>query len=165
MNTPDQTYLDTLLLYYEEEIEGEAYFAELARLFSQPEHKEKLTLLAQVESHAAKAVAPLIARHQLEARARQSLMASGRDQARATAADWPALLAEMNKTYPGYLSDFTALEAMAPPPDRQRLAFLTEHEVAAIAFLEREGQGKADSSAPLIEYLAADPETWRADGR
>ena len=33
MNMSDQTYLDTLLLYYEEEIEGEAYFAELSQLF------------------------------------------------------------------------------------------------------------------------------------
>jgi hypothetical protein len=160
MNMSDQTYLDTLLLYYEEEIEGEAYFAELSQLFSQPDHKEKLTLLAKVESHAANAIEPLLARHGLQPRPRQILTKSGRDQARATAADWPALLADMNQTYPGYLEDFRALETMAPAPDRDRLGFLTEHEVAAIAFLAREVQGDANSVQPLNAYLAADPATW-----
>ena len=48
-------YLDTLQLYYDEEIEGEAYFARLSERFDNPDHKHKLDLLAQVERHAADA--------------------------------------------------------------------------------------------------------------
>ena len=49
MSQPDQTYLAKLLLYYEEEIEGEAYFQGLARRFPDPAQHKRLTLLAQVE--------------------------------------------------------------------------------------------------------------------
>lgn len=45
-------YLRTLLLYYEEEIIGEAYFHGLARHFDE---REKIVLLARVERRAATA--------------------------------------------------------------------------------------------------------------
>lgn len=162
MGKLNRTYLDTLLLYYEEEIEGEAYFAELARAFGTPDQIEKLTLLAEVERHAAKGVAPLIAKYRLTPRPAAELIASGTSQARQTPVDWAALLAEMRTSYPGYLAAFEALEAMAPPEDRQRLSFLTQHEVAALGFLTLE-QARPDRSAtPLREYIATDPETWGA---
>jgi len=62
------TYTDTLLLYYEEEIMGEAYFNALAPNFSDPLVARKLLLLASVEQHAALAVAPLISKYGLTAR-------------------------------------------------------------------------------------------------
>jgi transposase len=152
-------YLETLLLYYEEEIEGEAYFAELAGAFDDQAHRDKLTLLARVERHAAEAVTPLIARHGLTPRDTAALVASGQAEARATAADWPALLAEMTESYPGYLRDFRALEAMGPPADRARLSFLSAHEVAALAFLAREATDPDQSAAPLRDYIATAPDT------
>jgi hypothetical protein len=149
----DQTYLDTLLLYYEEQIEGAAYFAELARAFDAPDRIEKLMLLAEVERHAAAGVAPLIAKYRLTARPSAALVASGKSQARGTPADWAALLSEMTRSYPGYLSAFEALEVMAPSEDRPRLAFLTQHEVAALEFLALEKINSAQSAAPLRDYL------------
>ncbi|MEO1200983.1 MAG: hypothetical protein AAFX39_17470, partial [Pseudomonadota bacterium] len=140
MSAPDPNYLKTLLLYYEEEIEGEAYFAELACAFDHPDHKRKLELLADVERHAAKVVAPLIAHYDLIPRPAVDLMASGQESARATDANWDALLAEMTKTYPGYVDDFRALERMGPKRDQLLLSFLTEHEIAALAFLSLEAE-------------------------
>ncbi len=161
--TADRTYLDTLLLYYEEEVEGEAYFNELATLFDAPDAKEKLTLLAEVERHAAAGVAPLLAQYNLIPRSTVVLSEMGRKDAQRTRADWQHVLAGMNKAYPGYLTSFRKLEAIAPEADRPCLSFLTEHEVAALKFLELEAQDPTVSVAPLRAYLATDPAVWIAE--
>ena len=70
-------YLETLQLYYEEEIEGEAYFARLSERFDDPDHARKLHLLAEVERHAAEGVAPLIEKHGLTPRPTEALIESG----------------------------------------------------------------------------------------
>jgi dimethylamine/trimethylamine dehydrogenase len=62
---PNQKYLDTLLLYYEEEVEGEAFFAALAERFDSIDQRRKMNLLAQVENHAAVAIRPLIEKYNL----------------------------------------------------------------------------------------------------
>ncbi|MEX0281202.1 MAG: hypothetical protein AB3N13_08445 [Arenibacterium sp.] len=155
-------YLETLKLYYEEEIEGEAYFARLSERFDNPDHTHKLRLLAEVERHAAEAVAPLIARHALTPRPSDELIESGKADAEATALDWPALIAGMQESYKGYLAAFEALEDMGPEEDRARLSFLTEHEVAAIKFLDQEVVDPGISAAPLEVYLATPAETWRS---
>lgn len=153
----DRAYLETLQRYYEEEIEGEAYFAELARVFHDPGQTARLRLLARIERHAARGVAPLIARHGLVPRDAGTVAASGRAAARATAPDWAALIAGMQASYPGYLADFRRLEATGPPEDRPWLAFLSEHEVAALEFLALEAAGAPESCAPLERYLASAP--------
>ncbi|WP_306116037.1 MULTISPECIES: hypothetical protein [unclassified Roseovarius] len=160
--TADPTYLETLLLYYEEEVEGEAYFNELATRFEAPDAREKLLLLAEVERHAAHGVAPLLEQYDLIPRPREELSKMGRKDAQTTTVDWAELLAGMNKTYPGYLVSFHKLEAMAPAADLPRLSFLTEHEVAALKFLEIEAQDPAASAAPLRAYLDTDPVAWIA---
>lgn len=156
----DDKYLETLQLYYEEEVEGEAYFHELAKAFDNPDHKAKLLLLAEVEKHAAEAVVPLLKRHGLTPRPAEMLQDMGRKDAQTTAPDWAVLIAGMNKSYPGYLVSFETLEAMAPDKDRRRLSFLTEHEVAAIKFLDLEATDPATSTKPLHDYLATDPANW-----
>ena len=156
----DPKYLETLQLYYEEEVEGEAYFLELAKAFDDPAHKAKLVLLAEVERHAAEAVVPLLERHHVTPRFVEMLRKMGREDARATTPDWAKLVAGMTETYPGYLVAFETLETMAPAEDRPRLSFLTEHEVAAIRFLKLEAENPALSVGPLEDYLAADPATW-----
>ncbi len=155
-------YLETLQLYYEEEIEGEAYFARLSERFDDPDHARKLHLLAEVERHAAEGVAPLIEKHGLTPRPTEALIESGHADADATAPDWAKLISEMQESYKGYLSAFEAFEAMGPDEDRARLSFLTEHEVAAIKFLDLEATDPARSVAPLETYLATPAETWRA---
>ena len=157
MRDVSQTYLDTLCLYYEEEIEGEAYFRALAERFDNPDHKVKLGLLADVERHAATSVAPLIKAYRLSPRAKAKLVASGIADADNTPVDWAALCDDMRRTYPGYVRAFQELERIGPECDQPRLAFLTEHEVAAIKFLEAETTSASESAAPLVAYLAAQP--------
>ncbi|MBL4871843.1 MAG: hypothetical protein JKY41_00215 [Rhodobacteraceae bacterium] len=153
---PTQAYLDTLLLYYEEEIEGEAYFQALADVAKKPDHRNKLHLLAKVERHAASATLPLVLKYRLRPRSDAELLSSGQVQARMTNEPWESLLADMALTYPGYIEDFLRLETMAPPEDLPRLRLLTAHETVAIAFLDLEISGAPDSAAPLEAYLKED---------
>jgi dimethylamine/trimethylamine dehydrogenase len=151
--SPTTEYLKTLKQYYEEEIEGEAYFRGLAERLKDPDHKQKMLLLAQVETFAAAAVAPLLARHGLTPLETESLQASGRKQASEAPETWDGMITQMRETFPGYVDDFEGLEALAPPQDLPPLRVLTAHEVAAVAFLEAEAGGAPDSAAPLREYL------------
>ena len=67
-------YLKTLLSYYEEEIEGEAYFYGLVDHF---EEQDKLTVLARVERRAAESVLPLLEKYELIPRQESELKARG----------------------------------------------------------------------------------------
>ena len=144
-------YLKTLLTYYEEEIEGEAYFYGLVEHF---EEQEKLTALASVERRAAESVVPLLEKYELVPRDESELKIRGEGYVgRHASFDWFEFMTYMVNRYPGYLEDFTALEKMAPEEDLYALNNLTEHEVVAIEFAKRELAGDPDSLAPLRDYL------------
>ncbi|WP_397541918.1 oxidoreductase [Roseovarius salis] len=149
--TPD--YLDTLLRYYEEEIEGEAYFEALAARLDEPDHKARMELLAKLETRAAASVRPLIDKYDLTPRPAAELQQSGRAQAAEEPTGWAALIEGMRRTFPAYMTEFHRLEAMAPPGDLPALRVLTDHERAALAFLEREAAQDPDSAAPIQRYL------------
>lgn len=153
MSHPSAEYLKTLTRYYEEEIEGEAYFHAIADRLSDPDQRAKMRLMAEVETYAAAAVRPLIDKYALTPEAPEKLHDSARADAARDTRDWPALVAEMRKTFPGYIDDFKGLEAMAPPEDVALLKILTDHEHAAIDFLEREAAGDPASAAPMQHYL------------
>ena len=144
-------YLKTLLSYYEEEIEGEAYFYGLVEHF---EEQEKLTVLARVERRAAESVVPLLEKYELVPRDESELKIRGEGYVgRHASFDWFEFMTYMVNRYPGYLEDFTALERMAPEEDLCALNVLTDHEVAAIEFAKRELAGDPGSLAPLYDYL------------
>jgi len=144
-------YLKTLLSYYEEEIEGEAYFYGLVEHF---EEQEKLTVLARVERRAAESVVPLLEKYELVPRDESELKIRGEGYVgRHASFDWFEFMTYMVNRYPGYLEDFTALERMAPEEDLCALNDLTDHEVAAIEFAKRELAGDPDSLALLYDYL------------
>ncbi|MEO1138156.1 MAG: hypothetical protein AAFW87_01760, partial [Pseudomonadota bacterium] len=124
--------------------------------------REKLMLLGDVERYAAQAVVPLLDKYGLAARDNEVLRDMGQVDARATVVNWDMLLAGMRQTYPGYLKSFEKLEAMAPEEDRALLSFLTEHEIAAIKFLDIEALDPSESAQPLRSYLATDPAHWNA---
>lgn len=147
-------YRKTLLVYYEEEIMGEAYFNALAEHFDGEGERDKLRLLARVERRAADVVQPLLHEHGLTARDEAVLESLGEaDVAAHQDYDWHELMAYMVARFPGYVDDFEALERLAPEADRPALKLLTRHEVAAIEFAGRELAGDADSAAPLRRYL------------
>ncbi len=152
---PDPVYLETLTRYYEEEVEGEAWFEALAERMPLPRQREKLLLLAAVERATYEAVDPLIARYGLTPAPRAALRASGRAAADDGPQDWDALLARMRETFPGYVDSFLKLERMAPPGDQPPLKRMTAHEVAAIDFLTREAEGDEASTEPLLHFLLA----------
>ena len=144
-------YLKTLLSYYEEEIEGEAYFYGLVDHF---EEQEKLTVLARVERRAATSVVPLLEKYDLIPRDASELKTRGESYVgRHASFDWFEFMTYIVKRYPDYLEDFTALKRMAPEEDLYALNILTDHEVAAIEFAKRELAGDPDSLAPLYDYL------------
>ena len=144
-------YLKTLLSYYEEEIEGEAYFYGLVDHF---EEQEKLTVLARVERHAATSVVPLLEKYDLVPRDESELKTRGEGYVgRHASLNWFEFMTYIVNRYPGYLEDFTTLERMAPEEDLYALNNLTVHEVAAIEFAKRELAGDPDSLAPLYDYL------------
>jgi dimethylamine/trimethylamine dehydrogenase len=114
--------------------------------------------MAAVENQAANVTLPLIRKHGLTPRGDADLLRSGREMARKAAKPWGELLAEFARDFPGYVKDFQRLETMAPPEDLPRLKLLTEHEIAAVAFLNLEISGEKNSVAPMVNYLSMDIE-------
>ena len=114
-----------------------------------------MLLLAEVERHTAAAVRPLIDRYGLTPASDDTLAASGRAQAATAPQDWDSLIARMIKTFPADIPAFEALERMAPPADRPLFARMTAHELAAIAFLDREVRGDPERTEPLLQFLFA----------
>ena len=144
-------YLKTLLSYYEEEIEGEAYFYGLVDHF---EEQDKLTVLARVERRAAESVVPLLEKYKLVPRDESELKTRGEGQVQRHASfDWLEFMTYMVNRLSLIHICFTALERMAPEEDLCALNVLTDHEVAAIEFAKRELAGDPDSLAPLYDYL------------
>ena len=144
-------YLRTLLSYYEEEVEGEAYFHELADNF---EEEGKLTLLARVERRVAESVVPLLKKYKLVPKDESELKARGEGHVQRHASlDWLEFMAYMVNRYSSYLEEFMALEKIAPEEDLYALNYLTEHEVATIEFAKRELTGDPESLVPLCNYL------------
>lgn len=150
----DPEYLRLLLLYFEEEIMGEAYFLALAEANGTPDQRAKLVLLARVERHAADMVVPLLRVHGLRPRADAELRSLGEvGAARDRNLGWTAFIDDMATRYPRFIDEFVALERLAPGEDLPALKRLTHHEVVTIEFAERERSGDPDSTLPLRAYL------------
>ncbi len=149
---PTQEYLDTLLLYYEEEIIGEACFYALVDFYGEP---YKTTLIARAETVAAEAVEPLLQKYQLKPRDRDELERIGLESVDwYQGFNWAGFMQYIVERFPGYIEDFRDLEAMGPPEDQPYLQKLTQHEFAVIDFAEREIAGDPGSTAPMLKYLA-----------
>ena len=154
--TPTQEYLDTLLLYFEEEIIGEGYFLGLAKRFPDQDQREKMTYLAKVERCAANGVRPLLHKYGLKPRLDAELFECAKeDIEQSFSLGWKGLIDHMVESYPNYMPEFRALEAMAPNEDIASLRRLTAHEVAAIEFAKLEQAGDNNSLRPLQVYIAS----------
>jgi dimethylamine/trimethylamine dehydrogenase len=154
MSQSERSYEETLVWYFEEEIEGEAYFHALAEYFDEPGAAEKLHVMAEVERCAADTMRPLLKRHNLETRDEDALRAGavtriGKDAKRT----WPEFVDHVVDYFPIYVPMFEALENMAPPEDHAALERLTDHEHVTIDFAKREQAGDSDSARPMLDYI------------
>jgi dimethylamine/trimethylamine dehydrogenase len=146
-----EKYLQTLLIFYEEEISGESYFYCLSEHFSE---KEKTILLARIERVAAKAVEPLLKKYNLVARDEKVLHQEGLSHVdQHQSYSWNQFMTYIVERYPAYLDEFEDLEAMAPVGDLVALKRLTEHEAVVIDFAHKELAGSQDSVDSLMGYL------------
>jgi len=144
----------TLVLFYEEEISGEAYFARMADFYPGRERRA-LLLLAEIERRTASAMRPLLERHGLAVADTVALAAAGRAEAeQRSSASWQKLVADMVSGFPVFVAEFEQLEQLAPASDRSVVRVLTRHEVAAVEFAVLEYAGNVDSLCPLEEFLA-----------
>lgn len=151
-------YLPTLKLYYEEEIMGEAYFTGLARYFHKPQQQEKLMLLSSIERCVADAVRPLLDRHGVTPRSDNELHAIGLEEVyRYKNAEWHDFVENILQTFPGYMDEFAALEAIAPKEDISLLEPFTSHEVAGIEFAKKDMLGDPESTQILKDYIRKFP--------
>ena len=147
-------YLETLLLYYEEEIMGEGYFIALSEHFTEPHQKEKMLLMAKVESYAAKAILPLLRKYKLIPRENRLLKDIGKKGLKKVShLTWEEFIHDIYVKFPKYLVEFDELERIAPESDIGMLKTLTDHEVAAIEFARLEMEGNTNSIDPLMQYM------------
>lgn len=147
-------YRPILLLFYEEEVIGEALFLGLAARFTAPDQSEKARLLSQMERRVADAVRPLLERHALFPRSDSELHAIGAAEASALRhLSWDAFLRKIEAEFPVFLEEFAALNRVAPATDRPALAAFDDHEIATIDFARRELAGDSDSKAPLTAFI------------
>lgn len=130
---------------------GESYFLDLNLYFDEP---EKLELLSQVESVAARSVEPLLKKYNLVPRTISELHAVGKQSSKNhKITDWQEFMAYIVRRYPAYLDEFADLKNRAPVEDRSYLTVLTAHEVAVIKFAEMELNGDPSSSLALRNYI------------
>jgi dimethylamine/trimethylamine dehydrogenase len=154
---PISDYASGLVIAFEEEVSGEAWYRALAEMFDGAE-RDSLRLLAEVERHTADILRPLIARHGITVRSDAELAAEGRGEAAKWAGNYAGLASHMRAQFPAYMPEFRALEALAPPADLPVLRRVTEHEAVVIEFLERAAAGRDDSRDPLRAFLAVPAE-------
>ncbi len=133
---------------------GEAYFLALADCLESGRCREKLKLLAEVEHEAARSIAGLLDKYALTPRPPAVLADLGAEQAKAHAdMRWRDYLRFMIDTFPRFIDQFKALEAIAPTADKPALERLTEHEILTIEYARRALRDDRDSAAILHDYL------------
>jgi dimethylamine/trimethylamine dehydrogenase len=147
-------YASALLIAYEEEVSGEGYFAGLADQFT-GRPREALLLMARVERVTASALRQLIVNHGLSTEAEAVLLARGRAQAEMQRGiTWESLTASMAEDYPVFMEEFGQLSQLAPETERERTLMASEHELALIAFAQREVSGDPGSLTTLEQFLS-----------
>ncbi|MFN0192011.1 MAG: hypothetical protein ACKVP5_08545 [Aestuariivirga sp.] len=147
-------YDEGLLLCYEEEISGESYFGKLAD-FHTGRAKQALQLLSEMEAVTAKALLPLVERRGLRTAERADLLAEGEiEAAKLRGMPWNNLISSWERDFPAFVVEMKQVADLAPAEDEVGLLVLLDHEVAAIAFAERETSAHPESLQPLTEFLA-----------
>lgn len=153
-------YPSALILFWEEEIGGIAFFRALSQGFA-GRQKRALELMAEAEVITADLLRPLLDKYGLKAGDAKTLTASGIKEAKALGqVTWADLLKRWQIGFPDFIDEFEQIERLGPPEDLPRLKAVTAHEIAAVDFLNLEMQGSAESLRPLEIFL----ETYAVGG-
>ena len=130
-------YLSTVLEAYEGEVAGAAYFDALASVY--PRKAAFFGKCAALERATASRLEELIRKYHLNPQSQAELADRGRRDTRAQGKlHWRELMRQSIHSYPRYVEEFRALEAIGPAEDQPVLAALTAHEVQLIDWLREE---------------------------
>jgi hypothetical protein len=144
-------YGDLLVEAYRGELLGAAFFSRLAERCDDGSRREKLLVLARVESHTASQLRPLVDAAGIEIDDAEAAARDGRELAGASAAQtWPVLLEGLRSALPAFLDKFLRLQAVAQDPDDPVLADLVAHEQAIDRFAAEELEGHGDESLTVL---------------
>jgi len=133
----DSRYLSAVLEAYEGEVAGAAYFEALASVYQQK--SAFFSRCAALERATASRLEELIHKYHLQPQLQAALAERGRGDTRAQGnLHWRELMQQSIQSYPRYVDEFRALEAMGPAEDQPVLAALTAHEVQLIDWLREE---------------------------
>jgi arsenate reductase len=130
-------YTSGVLAAYEDEVAGAAYFDALAAVY--PQKAAFFTKCAALERATASRLEELIRKYHLQPQSQAELAERGRRNTRAEGnLQWRKLMQQSIRSYPRYVEEFRALEAIGPAEDQPVLAALTAHEVQLIDWLREE---------------------------
>jgi len=133
----DPRYLSAILEAYEGEAAGAAYFEALASVY--PQKSAFFGRCAALERATASRLEELIRKYRLKTQSPDALAERGRRDTRAQGnLHWRELMQQSIHSYPRYVDEFRALEAIGPAEDQPVLAALTAHEVQLIDWLREE---------------------------
>ena len=144
-------YASALKASYEEEIEGQAFFAGLAA--RHPERGEALRLIARIEHVTADILRPAVVRAGITPADPGELTARGQAEAAADNRPWAVVVHAMAQDYPTYVQEMAQTLAKAPPRDRAAMAALVAHEQAIVDFALADLRGDDDCLRPLLTFL------------
>jgi arsenate reductase len=136
-------YTSGVLAAYEDEVAGAAYFDALAAVY--PQKAAFFGRCAALERATASRLEQLIRKYHLKPQSQAELAERGRRDTRAEGnLHWRELMQQSIHSYPRYVDEFRALEAVGPAEDQAVLAALTAHEVQLIDWLREEVAAAGD---------------------
>ena len=137
IGTASARYTSAVLAAYEGEVAGAAYFDALASVY--PQKAAFFGKCAVLERATASRLEQLIRKYHLQPQSQAELAERGRRDTRAEGnLHWRELMRQSIHSYPRYVDEFRALEAIGPAEDQPVLAALTAHEVQLIDWLREE---------------------------
>ena len=159
LRTPDATFADAddlaalWVKAYQGEVTGEVLFATAAEATTDPDHRRKLEVLAELERKTREACAPAMVRHGLPTDPDPQTVADARLLGEAVAQmSWSEFMASFAPITAEFLVLYRRIGQVSPA-DSAESDLLVAHENALAEFALRELAGATDDSLELIEAL------------
>ena len=149
-------YIETLNLFYEEELNGLGYFEELATFFNNNQ-KKALKLMEEIEVIVVNHLQPLIKKYKLQKNKAEInyFIVEGKKEAKLKKGMvWKEFLASIIKTYPSYMDEFEQIINLAPYSDKEFLKLLYEHERVFIDFAQKDIESNPTSLSLLERFIS-----------